>query len=93
MKIQELFNVTGKVTIVTGGASGIGYAYAEVMAAFLRDLLPTQGLRQGHPTQPNSIKLQDAEHPLHRIGDVGHVLVAVMDPPASNWNGQRQDSA
>src|SRR5690349_13761502 len=32
MKIQDLFNVTGKITIVTGGASGIGYAYAEVMA-------------------------------------------------------------
>jgi NAD(P)-dependent dehydrogenase (short-subunit alcohol dehydrogenase family) len=32
MKAQDLFNVTGKITIVTGGASGIGYAYAEVMA-------------------------------------------------------------
>ena len=32
MKIQDLFNVTGKITVVTGGASGIGYAYAEVMA-------------------------------------------------------------
>ena len=32
MKIQDLFNVTGKIAIVTGGASGIGYACAEVMA-------------------------------------------------------------
>lgn len=32
MKIQELFDVTGKITVITGGASGIGYAYAEVMA-------------------------------------------------------------
>jgi len=32
MKISELFNVTGLATIVTGGASGIGYAYAEAMA-------------------------------------------------------------
>lgn len=32
MKIQDLFNVTGRITLVTGGASGIGYACAEVMA-------------------------------------------------------------
>lgn len=32
MKIQDLFNVTGKITVVTGGANGIGYACAEVMA-------------------------------------------------------------
>ena len=32
MKAQELFAVDGLVTIVTGGASGIGYACAEVMA-------------------------------------------------------------
>jgi NAD(P)-dependent dehydrogenase (short-subunit alcohol dehydrogenase family) len=32
MKISELFNVSGRVAIVTGGASGIGYACAEVLA-------------------------------------------------------------
>jgi NAD(P)-dependent dehydrogenase (short-subunit alcohol dehydrogenase family) len=32
MKAQDLFNVQGLVTLVTGGASGIGYACAEVMA-------------------------------------------------------------
>ena len=32
MKIAELFNVEGKVALVTGGASGIGFAYAEVLA-------------------------------------------------------------
>lgn len=32
MKIQDLFDVRGLVTVVTGGASGIGYACAEVMA-------------------------------------------------------------
>jgi NAD(P)-dependent dehydrogenase (short-subunit alcohol dehydrogenase family) len=32
MKSSELFSVRGLVTIVTGGASGIGFAYAEVMA-------------------------------------------------------------
>lgn len=32
MKSSDLFSVRGFVTIVTGGASGIGYAYAEVMA-------------------------------------------------------------
>ncbi len=32
MKIQDLFDVTGNVAVVTGGASGIGYAYAEVIA-------------------------------------------------------------
>lgn len=31
MKISELFNVEGLVTVVTGGASGIGYACAEAM--------------------------------------------------------------
>lgn len=31
-KISDLFNVTNLVTIVTGAASGIGLAYAEVMA-------------------------------------------------------------
>lgn len=30
--LQEMFDVTGKSVIVTGGASGIGRAYAEVMA-------------------------------------------------------------
>jgi NAD(P)-dependent dehydrogenase (short-subunit alcohol dehydrogenase family) len=33
LKAQDLFGVTGLVTIVTGGASGIGFAYAQVMAA------------------------------------------------------------
>ena len=33
LNASELFDVTGLVTIVTGGASGIGYAYADVMAA------------------------------------------------------------
>lgn len=32
MKIQDLFDVRGLVTVVTGGTSGIGYACAEVMA-------------------------------------------------------------
>jgi NAD(P)-dependent dehydrogenase (short-subunit alcohol dehydrogenase family) len=31
--LQEMFDVRGKSVIVTGGASGIGRAYAEVMAA------------------------------------------------------------
>ena len=33
LRAGDLFDVTGLVTIVTGGASGIGYAYADVMAA------------------------------------------------------------
>jgi NAD(P)-dependent dehydrogenase (short-subunit alcohol dehydrogenase family) len=33
MKIPDLFNVEGLVVAITGGASGIGYAYAEAMAA------------------------------------------------------------
>ena len=33
MKSAALFDVSGLVTVVTGGASGIGYACAEVMAA------------------------------------------------------------
>ncbi len=32
MKIAELFRVDGQVALITGGASGIGYACAEVMA-------------------------------------------------------------
>jgi NAD(P)-dependent dehydrogenase (short-subunit alcohol dehydrogenase family) len=32
MKISELFDVEGKVALITGGASGIGYACAEVLA-------------------------------------------------------------
>ena len=33
MKAQELFKVTDKIIAITGAASGIGLAYAEVMAA------------------------------------------------------------
>ena len=33
MKMAELFNVEGHVTFVTGAASGLGLAFAEVMAA------------------------------------------------------------
>lgn len=33
MKAGDLFSVSGLTTVVTGGASGIGLAYAEVMAA------------------------------------------------------------
>lgn len=33
MKAQQLFNVEGRVVAITGAASGIGLAYAEVMAA------------------------------------------------------------
>jgi NAD(P)-dependent dehydrogenase (short-subunit alcohol dehydrogenase family) len=32
MKIAELFRIDGQVALVTGGASGIGYACAEAMA-------------------------------------------------------------
>ena len=32
MKIAELFRVDGQIALVTGGASGIGYACAEAMA-------------------------------------------------------------
>jgi NAD(P)-dependent dehydrogenase (short-subunit alcohol dehydrogenase family) len=32
MKASELFDVAGLATIVTGAASGIGYAYADAMA-------------------------------------------------------------
>ncbi|MGO9699335.1 MAG: SDR family NAD(P)-dependent oxidoreductase, partial [Xanthobacteraceae bacterium] len=32
MKIAELFRIDGQVALVTGGASGIGYACAEVLA-------------------------------------------------------------
>ena len=32
MKAAQLFDVSGLATIVTGAASGIGFAYAEVMA-------------------------------------------------------------
>lgn len=33
MKIQDAFDVSGLRTIVTGGASGLGYSYAEAMTA------------------------------------------------------------
>ena len=33
MKAQQLFNVEGRIVAITGAASGIGLAYAEVMAA------------------------------------------------------------
>lgn len=33
MKAQELFDVEGRIVAITGAASGIGLAYAEVMAA------------------------------------------------------------
>ncbi len=32
MKVAQLFDVKGLATIVTGGASGLGLAYAEAMA-------------------------------------------------------------
>ena len=32
MKIADLFRVDGQIAIVTGGASGIGYACAQVLA-------------------------------------------------------------
>jgi NAD(P)-dependent dehydrogenase (short-subunit alcohol dehydrogenase family) len=32
MKIAQLFDVTGHVALVTGAASGLGYAYADVMS-------------------------------------------------------------
>jgi NAD(P)-dependent dehydrogenase (short-subunit alcohol dehydrogenase family) len=32
MSLQAMFDVVGKSAIVTGGASGIGRAYAEVLA-------------------------------------------------------------
>jgi NAD(P)-dependent dehydrogenase (short-subunit alcohol dehydrogenase family) len=33
MKASDLFNVSGRIVAITGGASGIGLAYAEVMAS------------------------------------------------------------
>ena len=35
MKVTEIFDVNGSFAIVTGAASGLGLAYAEVMACLL----------------------------------------------------------
>ena len=32
MDVQELFDLTGKVAVITGGAGGIGVVYAEALA-------------------------------------------------------------
>jgi len=33
MDIQELFDLTGKIAMITGGANGIGNAICEIMSA------------------------------------------------------------
>jgi len=73
MKAADLFNVSGKTTIVTGGASGIGYACAEVMAengarVTLMDVDPAA--------------LDRAVGTLKAKGDVRGVVLDVTDRPA-----------
>ena len=43
---EHLFNVKGLVTIVTGGASGLGLAIAETMVANGADVIPVDRTRR-----------------------------------------------
>ena len=68
MKISELFDVAGKAALVTGGASGIGFACAEVLAE--------NGARVCLIDQ-NAEKLREAEARLAAHG--GEIMVASAD--------------
>jgi len=73
MKTAELFDVAGRITVVTGGASGIGYACAEAMAANGAHVI----LMDRNPDT-----LQQAVSALSGYGNVRGVTVDVTDRPA-----------
>ncbi len=70
MKTSELFDVRGLVTIVTGGASGIGYACAEAMVDNGAHVTLIDRDRDG---------LQQAVHRLSALGTVAGVYADVTD--------------
>lgn len=73
MKSSALFDVAGRATIVTGGASGIGYACAEVMI--------DNGARVTLMDM-NQASLDDAVAALGKRGEARGVAVDVTDRPA-----------
>ncbi|MDR3422446.1 MAG: SDR family NAD(P)-dependent oxidoreductase [Xanthobacteraceae bacterium] len=74
MKIAELFDVHGLATIVTGAASGIGYAYAEAMADNGAHVAMLDIDRAGLDQAVSKLKAKG--------GDVRGAMVDVTDRPA-----------
>jgi NAD(P)-dependent dehydrogenase (short-subunit alcohol dehydrogenase family) len=74
MKLSELFDVKGLATVVTGGASGIGLAYAEAMADNGARVALLDMNRAGLDAAVAKLK--------ERGGDVHGSVVDVTDRPA-----------
>ncbi|SEB14572.1 SDR family NAD(P)-dependent oxidoreductase [Variovorax sp. YR216] len=74
MTIKKLFDVTGRVVAITGAASGIGFAYAEAMAA--------NGARV-HLIDLDAQALDHAVDALRRDGGEVHGEVADVTRPES----------
>jgi NAD(P)-dependent dehydrogenase (short-subunit alcohol dehydrogenase family) len=73
MRSAELFDVTGKVALITGGAGGIGQAYAEAMLDNGARVVLLDRERDG---------LETAMRRLEPRGDVSSALVDVADRAA-----------
>ena len=74
MKAAQLFDVRGLATIVTGAASGIGLAYAEVMA--------DNGARVTLMGQENALPDAAVRRLTERGGDARGQVVDVTNRPA-----------
>lgn len=65
MSIQSLFDLTGKVAIVTGGGNGIGKGCCEILA------------QAGASVVVGDLKIEDAEAVAHEIRNQGGEAIAV----------------
>ena len=66
METKELFNLSGKVAVVTAGGHGLGREYCSVMAEFGADVVC------------NDINMNLAEETLDRLRPFGHRAIAIQ---------------
>ena len=84
MTYHSMFDLTGKVALVTGAASGIGFACAEILAeagadVTLADMQPDSLEQAVAGLRERGLKVNGIEADVAKPGRIGDVVAAIVD--------------